>query len=312
MILGIEIGGTKLQLGVGDGTNAELVELQRFEVERRVGADGILHQITHNAPELIEKHGVTAVGIGFGGPVDPKRLCVIKSHQVHGWDGLDLGEYCRDVLRITPVLGNDCNVAALAEARLGAGQGVDRVFYVTVGTGIGGGLVLGGQIDGAERPAASEVGHLRPGLQMLANHDTVESYASGLGIETRARRLLKESRYSAEATDDLLQRCGHEPLQLTAKAITEAALQGNELAKHVFDQAIQTLGWAIAQVITLAAPQRVVVGGGVSLIGDTFFDRLRTATQQYEFAPLAGSYEIVPAALGELTVVHGAIQLARE
>ena len=105
MILGIEIGGTKLQLGVGDGTDRQLVDLRRCEVERRVGANGILHQIKTVAPELIKTHDVTEIGIGFGGPVDPEKLRVIKSHQVNGWDGLPLGHWCEQLLGMTPTIG---------------------------------------------------------------------------------------------------------------------------------------------------------------------------------------------------------------
>jgi glucokinase len=222
-----------------------------------------------------------------------------------------LGHWCEQSLGVTPTIGNDCNVAALAEARLGAGEGVDRVFFVTVGTGVGGGFVVRGQIDGVNRPAVAEIGHLRPGTLAVNPHETVESYASGLGIETRTRHLLQEATSSAAAHEDLLQRCHGNLQTLTAKAVCEAALQGNAFAEKVFDRAIQTLGWGIAQVITLISPHRVVVGGGVALIGEVFFHRLRTATGHYVFPPLANSYEIVPAALGELSVVHGAIQLAK-
>ena len=108
---------------------------------------------------------------------------------------------------------------------------------------------------------------------------------------------------------DLLQRAGGDAEQLTAKLVAQAAAEGNEIAREVLDHACQALGWAIAQVITLVAPEVVVVGGGVSLIGEQFFFApLRAEVARYVFPPLAGSYRLVPAALGELAVVHGALR----
>ena len=110
---------------------------------------------------------------------------------------------------------------------------------------------------------------------------------------------------------DLLARAGGDAEQLTAKLVAQSAAEGNEIAREVLDHACQALGWAIAQAITLVAPEVVAVGGGVSLIGEQFFFApLRAEVGRYVFPPLAGSFRLVPAALGELAVVHGAVALA--
>jgi glucokinase len=110
---------------------------------------------------------------------------------------------------------------------------------------------------------------------------------------------------------DLAQRAGGDAEQITGKLVADAAAAGNVLAQQILTGACRTLGWAIAQVITLVAPEVVVVGGGVSLIGEEwFFAPLRQAVERYVFPPLAGSYSVVPAALGEAVVVHGAVALA--
>jgi glucokinase len=227
---------------------------------------------------------------------------------------------------------NDCNLAALAEARFGAGRGQSVVFYVTVGTGVGGGLVVNGRRFGSTRPAIAEIGHLRPGPQHQSRDETVESLASGWGIVSQAIARLEQDRAerrrprvdqadgrpirdsdTPNAPDHLLARCGGDANQLTAEIVARAAQEGEPLARDVLVTATKTLGWAIAQVITLLAPDVVVLGGGVAKIDDSmFFDPLIRQVQRYVFPPLADSYQVVPAALGDVVVVHGALALAAE
>jgi glucokinase len=341
MFLGIEIGGTKLQLGVGRGDGAPLVALERRDVVPARGAAGILRQIEAAAAPLIQRHGVRAIGCGFGGPVDRRMGRAIKSHQIEGWDGFPLAEWLARSFGLPAAVANDCDVASLAEAHFGAGRGQRVVFYVTVGTGIGGGLVLDGQIYSGSGTAAAEIGHLRPGISADSAEQTVESIASGWGIaaaaqarlagpvthqlktltagerpadaESLRQRLIEVEEAAEEHAADLWQRCDGNLEQLTAQHVAQAAEQGNTLALEVLQHAVQTLGWAIAQVITLLAPQVVVIGGGVSLMSPSLFHApLREQIARYVFPPLAGSFRVEPAELGEEVVVHGALALAAQ
>jgi glucokinase len=310
MYLGIEIGGTKLQLGVGGDPPGTLAAVERRQVDPRRGAAGILDQIQAAARSLAAQYPVERIGIGFGGPVDTTRGRAIKSHQVSGWDDMPLVEWCEEQIKAPAVIGNDCDLAALAEARFGAGRGRATVFYVTVGTGIGGGFVIDGQLHGAGRPAVAEIGHLRPGPAADQPQTTVESLAAGPGIAAATQQRLA----SADRRDreDLLARCKGDPAALDAKIVGDAAAGGNSCAGQVLDEARQVLGWAIAQTINLLAPEMVVVGGGVSLLGeDLFLGPLRHQVARYVFPPLADSYSLCSAELGELVVVHGAIALAQ-
>ena len=323
MYLGIEIGGTKLQLGVGLPTSTTLRALERLDIIASDGAEGILKQIEATAPTLIEQFNVQQIGIGFGGPLDPQSGIITKSHQVAGWDGFPLGPWCQDKFARPTLLGNDCDVATLAEASLGAGKDFRSVFYVTVGTGVGGGFVVDGESPAQGRPAAAEIGHLRPGPGAVSDHETVESLASGWGIVATTRQILRQpvahndsnalnanefQTPSEKDRADLLSCCGEQLDRLTAQDVAEAASRGNLLAEEILRQAIRVLGWGIAQVITLQAPEMIVVGGGVSLIGEErFFAPLREFVDQYVFPPLRNTYQIAPAALGELAVVQGAI-----
>ena len=167
MFLGIEIGGTKLQLGLGRGDGV-ISALWRGNVNPIDGGDGIRRQIVAAVPELlakakIERSALRGVGIGFGGPVDDATRTVIKSHQIAGWDDFPLADWISELVGVPAVLGNDADVAGLAEALFGAGKGLSPIFYITVGTGIGGGLIIDGEIYRGVGRGAAEIGHLRVG-----------------------------------------------------------------------------------------------------------------------------------------------------
>src|SRR5262245_45555418 len=132
MFLGIEIGGTKLQLGVGSGDKGELIELVRRDIDPRRGAAAIRADIEDAGRKLVGQHEIKRVGFGFGGPVDSAAGIATKSHQVAGWENFPLAQWCQEKLGTPAVVGNDCDVAALAEAQYGAGRGAKSVFYVTV------------------------------------------------------------------------------------------------------------------------------------------------------------------------------------
>jgi glucokinase len=309
MFLGIEIGGTKLQLAIGPGEGAPLVELRRLDVEPSGGAEGVLRQITKYGNELLELHQVRAVGVGFGGPIDAEAGTTITSHQVEGWEGFPLADWCRDSFAAPAALINDSDAAGLAEARFGAGQGGRIVFYSNVGSGIGGALVIDGNLFRGGSGVASELGHLRPGLHCDSPDQTLESMASGWAIAAAARSRMVERPLTADSRD-LLARCGKASF-LTTKHVAEAAAAGNELASRVFQEACQAYGWALAQMITLLAPNVVVLGGGVSLVAeDIFLTPVREAVDRFVFPPHRGTFEIRPADLGEEVVLHGAMAMA--
>jgi glucokinase len=317
--LGIEIGGTKLQLGLGPG-DGTLAALWRGTVDADAGADGIRRQITAAVPELLTRSGVEraqlqGVGIGFGGPVDDATHTVIKSHQIAGWDNFPLADWIGGITGLRAALGNDADVASLAEALFGAGKGLSPIFYITIGSGIGGGLIINGEIYRGCGRGAAEIGH----LQIIEPYDCIlprgceplEELASGWGIEQRARRSIA---YDGTGRGGAVLRelRGKPPRPICVPLIASAAQQGDSIAQHVLQDARDALAQAICHVITLLCPRRIVLGGGVSLLGEQLlFEPLRKLVAERVFAPFAGCYDIVPAALGEEVVVHGALALAR-
>jgi glucokinase len=292
MYLGIEIGGTKLQLGLGPG-NGSLSGLWRGPVDPSAAAEGIRRQIATAVPDLLARAGieraqVKGIGAGFGGPVDDATRTVIRSHQIAGWDSFPLADWLTDLLGWPAVLGNDADVAGLAEACFGAGKGLSPIFYITIGSGIGGGLILGGEIYRGVGKGAAEIGHLR----VEGGKATLEEVASGWGIERQALAAFG----SARQVSDLMR----------------AAAAGERTAGRILDRSWDALAEAIYHIIALLCPRRIIIGGGVSLIGEeAFFAPLRRRVAERVFKPFADCYEIVPAVLGEEVVVHGALALAR-
>lgn len=347
-VIGIEIGGTKLQLAIGQGTSEQFHTFWRGQVEANSGAAAIRERIKLAIPEMLGQSGlsrdqIAGVGIAFGGPVDADRGVTMVSHQVDGWHDFPLRDWVRSDLGWPCTLQNDADSAALAESRYGAGRGFDPCMYMTIGSGIGGGLVIGGRIFRGSGAGALEIGHLRPG--QLPKHlplggETVEAIGSGFGITQRAKLVIEDfhsttnflqSQFGSKSPNStsldaefqarldpgrrrfatLLELAGGDPNRVTTALVGQAAVAGDALSLSLLADATHAIGWALAQAITLINPARIVVGGGVSLMGEElFFGPVRRACEQFVFPPFRGIAEIVPAQLGEEVVVHGAVAVA--
>jgi glucokinase len=326
MFLGLEIGGTKLQLGLGPG-DGTLAAMWRGKVKVKAGGEGIRRQILAAVPELlstskVRRSQIRGVGIGFGGPVDDRTRSVIKSHQIQGWEGFPLADWIKDMLGWPAVLGNDADVAGLAEALFGAGKGLSPIFYITIGSGIGGGLIVDGEIYRGCGRGAAEIGHLQfrthwPCAPQQWNDalednpaDTLEQLASGWGIAETARRCLANEKPIRSA---LLAKAKNGKRPLTAKDVVTAAGHGDAFAESILRTSIGCLADGICHVLALLCPRRIVIGGGVSLVGEKLlFEPLRILVAERVFQPFADFYDIVPASLGEKVVVHGALALAHK
>jgi glucokinase len=284
-------------------------------VDVSAGGEGIRRQIVAAVPELfahagLDRSQLKAVGIGFGGPVDDATRSVITSHQIEGWDDFPLAAWVEELVGLPAALGNDADVAGLGEALFGAGQGLSPVFYVTIGSGIGGGLIVDGHIYRGTGKGAAEVGHLRIDGGRDTGVVTLESLASGWSIiaEARRRAALPENSHSL-----LWTLAGGDAERITGSVVAEAARAGDLVAAAILHRACSALADALCHVITLVCPRRIVIGGGVSLMGDdVLFEPLRRMVAERVFRPFANCYDIVPAALGEEVVLHGALALARQ
>ncbi|HET6429509.1 MAG TPA: ROK family protein [Phycisphaerae bacterium] len=300
--LAIEIGGTKLQAAVGTDAG-EIRKLCRRDVPRGAAAADILALVAEMASELTGGQRPGRVGIGFGGPVDAESGRIVRSFHVAGWDGFELAAWAREHVGGDCRIENDTNCGALAEARVGAGRGAGVVVYTNIGTGIGGGLVVDGQL--YSRPiGCMEIGHTKLWDRQGGDYCIVEHLCSGLSIERMARRRAAEGRMARAA-----ELAGGEAGTITARHVGQAAREGDRDALSLVRQAAGDFAVALCNVITLLNPDRVIVGGGVPLMGEVFFSPLRAAVASRIFPPYAGRYEILPAALGEEVVLVGALMI---
>lgn len=297
--LGIDIGGTKTIVAFADDSGSIIVQ-QSLRTPRNQGPSAVLSEISRAAHALLINHKPsaishpTAVGIGCGGPLDPDRGVILTAPNLPGWENLPLVDYFSNVFNAPAYLDNDVNLAALAEARKGAGIGVDHLAYFNIGTGIGGGIVIGGKLyRGCGN--AGEFGHqviLPDGPPCLCGkHGCLESLASGTSIARRA----KES-----------------GLSLTAEEVAQAARAGDAIAARIMNETAEYLGLGVANVVNILNPRMVVLGGGVMKSADLLLDGIRRTVNERAMTQLANDVQIVPGILGDQAGITGALLIALE
>lgn len=310
MNLGIEIGGTKLQLVTGDASG-QIDKRFRYTVEPAQGAKGILNQIEATLAQLTEVP--TAIGVGFGGPVNWKTGHIATSHQIGGWSGIDLAGWLRErVPGATVQIDNDANVAALGEARRGVATGFDNVFYVTLGSGVGGGFVQQGQIYHGAVPGEAELGHLWlvPPDESGSAGQTIEQTISGWAVDEQIRTLLPQL-----PDDSVLKKLvqdAHAVNQVGGEArfLHPAYEASDPVARMLIEQIGSVAALGLSHIIHLFHPDAIVLGGGLSLIGEPLRAAVRQALPRFVMKAFHPVPILLLAKLGEDAVPVGALQLA--
>lgn len=307
VLVGIDIGGTKVALATSD-PEGRIIARDRFPTRVELGPRAIIEAIIGRVKKLATQSGgsIKAIGVGCGGPLDPAAGVILSPPNLPGWDRVPLGEMLAGALGAPAYVDNDANAAALGEYRFGAGAGCQVFVYVTVSTGIGGGVVVDGALVHGVGAGAGEIGHqtiLPDGPPCnCGNRGCLEALASGTAIARRARERLREPWHTT------LLGVGDAPV--TAEDVARAARTKDPLALEIWRECVGYLGIGLANVITILAPEVVVVGGGVAGAGDLLFNPLREAVQRRVFlVPLSG-VSIVPSRLGDDVGVIGALTLA--
>ena len=311
-LVGVDLGGTNIRAVV---FGAGMEELGRREALTRAedGAQKVISRIAGciraalGAAEI--EPAVAGVGVGAAGLTDWRTGTVLLASNL-GWRDVPLAEsLSRELGGVRVAVDKDTNAAALAEARLGAGRAFRHFLYVTAGTGIGGGLVLNGELYRGATGGAGDIGHVvvDPGGPRCGcgNQGCVEVFSSGGGIVNRAEELLSSG--DAETEGSLL-RGG----EVTAEAVFEAASKGDHVAESVVRRAGALLGFALANYVNLNNPEAVVLGGGLLRAGELYLGPVESEMRSKALPALGEVVSLVPPELGEDVGPVGAALLAAE
>lgn len=309
-VLGIDIGGTSFTIGsvAGDGSRVSVMANQPTLADG--GADDVVNRIAALARQVMERTeamepGSTCLGVGIGapGPLDTARGIVHLTPNL-GWVNFPLRERIETALDLPAALDNDANCAVLGEWWMGAARGTRHALGITIGTGIGGGIIVDGRLYHGASDCAGEIGHASidaTGRRCKCGNDgCLEAYASGPAIARRAVEAIE-----AGAETGLLERAGGRLDAITAQTVYQAAHEGDELAREVVNDTARFLGSGLANLLNIFNPEVVVVCGGVTGAGDLLFMPLRREVARRAFKPAVAACRIVPGQL-EAPGVHGA------
>jgi glucokinase len=299
---GIDIGGTNIKFGLVD-SNGEVVHRQQRPTMADKGPKVLMHLVTNIAEELLlhaaeEDHHVEWLGVGTPGAVDVRTGTVIgPCPNIEGWQGTEIGSILRERLNMPVYVDNDANVVALAEARFGAAIGSKSVVCVTVGTGIGGGIVIDGSLWRGASNSAAELGHLSicfdGALCSCGRIGCIEAYCSSGAILDRTRSKLKKT--PTPVFDTLLD---GDLSKLTIKKLFTAHKKHDSVARETLAETAGYLGVGLAGVVNLLNPETVVIGGGVADGGGGFVDAVAREIKERAFASAVQDLRVVKAALG--------------
>ncbi|MGN0300645.1 MAG: ROK family glucokinase [Lachnospiraceae bacterium] len=304
-VFGVDVGGTTVKMGYFD-IEGNLIE--KWEIPTRTEDKGvnIIPDIAGSilvklAQKDIDKKEVAGVGIGVPGPVKEDGTVLVAVNL--GWDKRNTNEQLEDLLGIPVKTANDANVAALGEMWRGGGQGYEDVVAVTLGTGVGGGVIIGGKVIAGSNGAGGEIGHIHLEDNEseecgCKGHGCLEQYASATGVVRLAKKKLADSSKPSVLRDD----------EVTAKAVWDAVKADDELAKEVANIYGEYLGKGLAAVAAVVNPQVFVIGGGVSKAGRVVIDYMEPYFDKYAF-PGTKNAKFVLAKLGNDAGIYGAAKL---
>jgi glucokinase len=313
-IVGVDLGGTNIKVGAMPADGSRQIAVRSEPTHSEGGADTVVDRIIRLVEETISetcaKDGATrdqfiGVGIGSPGPLDREKGIVIVTPNL-GWRNFPLRDRVSDGVGLPATLDNDANCATLGEWWIGAARGARNVVGMTIGTGIGGGLILDGRLYHGSSDVAGEIGHTTIDSNgrhcKCGNYGCLEAYASGPAIAERAREQLTDGERSVlvDLVDGQLER-------ITAETVYEASDQGDAIAREVVRDTARFLGAGIANLLNIFNPDVVVIAGGVTRAGDALFEPLRAEVKRRAFKPAVDACRIVPGELPGTAGVVGAV-----
>ena len=313
-IVGVDLGGTNIVVGALPDDGSDVIALRSELTRADQGADSVIDRIARMIDTVIaetiaqtgiKRSDVVGVGVGAPGPLDRERGLVVTTPNL-GWTNFPLRDVIAERTGIPTRIDNDANCATLGEWWIGAARGARNVVGMTIGTGIGGGLIIDGKLYHGASDVAGEIGHatidVTGRLCKCGNYGCLEAYASGPSIAARAREAI------AGDEESLLYRMVKGNLdRITAATVYEAAKLGDDMAIDVVRETARFLGAGIANLLNIFNPDVVVIAGGVTQAGDTLFEPLRKEVRKRAFRPAVEACRIVPGTLPGSAGVVGAV-----
>lgn len=303
---GVDIGGTTVKMGFFE-TSGKLIDKWEIKTNTENGGESILSDVAKSvdnklAQEAISKDDVQGIGIGVPGPVTSDG--VVNRCVNLGWGVKDVAEELHNLTGLKVKVGNDANVAALGEMWKGGAEGSKDVIMVTLGTGVGGGIIVDGKIVAGAAGAGGEIGHITVNKEEIepcncGQYGCLEQYASATGIVRMAKRKL--AKISEETTLTKVD-------ELSAKAIFDEAKAGDKIAKELVDELGAILGGTLSNIACVTNPEVIVVGGGVSKAGSILIDTIQKNFVETSFH-VCRDTKFALASLGNDAGIYGCMQM---
>ena len=315
-VVGVDVGGTKISAGALPVDGSREIAVRSQPTRAAQGADAVVDRIVEmvegviaeaSAAEGVRREAFVGVGVGAPGPLDRERRVVVVAPNL-GWRDLPLRDLIAERVGLPAALDNDANCATLGEWWTGAARGAENVVGITLGTGIGGGLILGGRLYHGASNVAGEVGHTTIETQgrrcACGNYGCLEAYASGPNIAMRAREAIESGETSmlTDMTDGDLD-------AITAQTVYDANDRGDLVAREVVRETARFLGAGVANLLNVYNPDVVVLAGGVARAGEALFTPLRAEVRRRAFKPAVDAARIVPGVLPGTAGVVGAVRM---
>lgn len=301
-IVGVDLGGTRIRAASFD-EHLTLLAREELPTQAQDGFPAVLDRIRAAIRAVLPPDAaLTGIGIAAPGPLNPVTGVIVDAENLPGAAGTPVAALLRETFGVPVYLGNDANAAALGETMLGAARGCRHVVYITIGTGIGGGVIVDGRLLNGQDGMAAEIGFMLIVTDGLPKN--LQDRAAGPVLARQARERIEQGERSL-----LSELVGGQLAQIDTAMVGRAAQMGDALALDIVTTAGRLIGMGAANLVHLFNPQMIVVGGGVSQMDDLILDPIRAAVQTYCIRPFWEHLRIVPAALGDNAGVVGAAAL---
>ncbi len=314
-VLALDIGGTKIVAAIVS-PGGQILARERSLTLADEGPPPVINRLFAAIDHILNLKNMKpsqlhSVSLAVAGGIDIERGLVTSSPHLPGWHNVPLRDMVKDRYRVNTFLLNDASAAALGEHCFGAGRGVNDLVLLTVGTGIGGGIILNGRLYNGPSGSAGEIGHMTIAVNGLectcGNIGCLETLVSGTALEREARKRIARGEKSS-----LVKMAAGNMEAITAEQINAAARRGDSLALDVINQAAFYLGVGLVNVVNIFNPEMIIIGGGLAGLGDLLLEPARQMVSERAFQLSAQAVRIVPAQLGDEAGVLGAAVFALE